>query len=94
MVVYDKIASDQSVFLMNLSGCLFCNVRVCLYLQTMTLTWLGRVSSHQGGHHAALVCSKKVHIGHDMTQRKPVDITSNTGTTLHQNKSCFVSMFK
>lgn len=54
----------------------------------MTLTLHGRVSTHQGGQRAALVCSKKAHTGCGMIQRKPVSITSNTGTTIQENKSC------
>jgi len=84
MAVYDKIASDQSVSLMDLSGWPLSDA-ACLCLQTTTLTWRGSVSSHQGGRHAALVCMKEAHRGHSVTRRKPIRNTkywqNTTGTT-------------
>lgn len=88
MAVYDKIASDQGVSLMDLSDCPLSDV-ACLCLQTTTLTWLGSVSSHQGACRAASVCRKEAHRGRDVTQRKPIRNTKYWQNTTH-NKGVMV----
>lgn len=82
--VYDKIAYDESVSLVDFSD------GVCLHSTTLTLH--GNVWSHRRDRHAALVCNKMARTGHNTTRKKPVS-SMQYQHNMTPKQNCFAATF-